>query len=55
MESTNKCTNLIDIEYDIVLDNQETGSGMGTYNAADDAIDSSTVPGMIILAPPTVS
>lgn len=30
------------IEYDIVLDNEEPG--VGTYNAADDAIDSSTVP-----------
>jgi hypothetical protein len=35
-------------EYDIVLDNQDAGT-VGTYNAADDAIDSSAVTG--ILAP----
>ncbi|RCV63203.1 Cysteine protease, C1A family [Methanophagales archaeon] len=35
-------------EYDIVLDNQYAGT-VGTYNAADDAIDSSAVTG--ILAP----
>ena len=42
-------------EYDIVLDNQDAGT-VGTYNAADDAIDSATVAGILAPVPeaPTI-
>ena len=42
------------IEYDIVLD--RAGTGNGTYNAADDAIDSANVAGILAPVPelPTI-
>ena len=37
-------------EYDIVLDNQDSGT-VGTYNAADDGLDSTTVAGIVAPVP----